>query len=503
MSRISTFVLLPSTRRRRASALVVLGFATLEALRAAQAPTANPFLGKWLGTIGSPRERVEAGIDITAGPDGEMAIALTQPGAGYYAMASPGPVVRDGNRISVASMGLALELHQDPAGDRLEGVFPGPNSAASLARVDALPTRQPIPSFPRGPEPRWQARLAGQVYAGPVVRDGVAYVGTTGGVLDAIKVADGEEVWAFAAGAPIYGCALATPDAVYVVADNGFLFKVDRANDQELWRYDLGDARVPRVLPHPMVYAWDWRGVTPVIADGVVFVGAGDGGFHAVDAATGARKWRFATGGKIREGAAIDGPRVVVGSADKVVYALDRASGVVVWKHETEAEIDTAPTPFDGRILIGNRGGGLYALNAATGERLWRLSFWGSWIESTPVVVDGTIYIGSSDLGRVSAIAPTDGKVLWRTDVYGWAFGTPVVTADRIYAGAAGGTPYFMPHVASLVALDRPSGTVVWRWPIPESPDSHQWGIVGSPVLAGDTLLVTTVGGSLYGFPLS
>ena len=31
---------------------------------------------------------------------------------------------------------------------------------------------------------------------------------------------------------------------------------------------------------------------------------------------------------------------------------------------------------------------------------------------------------------------------------------------------------------------------------------AHQWGIAGSPVLAGRILVVATLDGSLYGFPL-
>jgi outer membrane protein assembly factor BamB len=153
-------------------------------------------------------------------------------------------------------------------------------------------------------------------------------------------------------------------------------------------------------------------------------------------------------------------------------------------------------------VLVGNRGGGLHALSLKDGALLWRLGFWGSWVEATPVVVDGVIYIGSSDLRRISAIDPADGRVIWRSDVYGWSWGTPAVDGDRLYVGVAGGAPYFVRHVASLTALDRTSGAMLWRYPLPEGPGAHQWGIAGSPVVAGDLLVVATMDGSLYGFPL-
>lgn len=462
----------------------------------AAAEPADRLLGKWLGSCGSPRERIEVGLELRAGEAGELRILLTQPVMNYFAFEVPAPVKREGDRIQVEALHLDLTL----AGDRLEGFYPGPKSPATLTRVAALPAETPIPTLPRGPGPRWQTRLSGQIYASPTVDGGVAYVGTTGGVMNALDSRDGKLLWAFAAGRPIFGAAAAAGDALYFVCDNGYLFKLERATGKEVWRYDLGDGRVARVLPHPQVFEWDWQGATPVVADGVVYVGAGDGGFHAVDAATGAARWRFATGGRIRNGAAIDGARVVLGSADRFVYALERATGRELWRFDTGAEIDSAPVVFEGKVLVGNRGYGLHALAAATGELVWKTFFWGSWVESTPAVADGTIYVGASDLRRVSAIDPADGRVLWRSDVRGWTWGTPLVAGDRIYAGAAGGSPYFFHHVAGLWALDRASGRPLWRWPFDEVPGAHQWGVGGSPALAGDTLVITTIEGSVYGF---
>jgi outer membrane protein assembly factor BamB len=255
------------------------------------------------------------------------------------------------------------------------------------------------------------------------------------------------------------------------------------------------------VLPHPQVFHWDWQAAQPVVAEGTVFIGAADGGFHAVNAQTGARVWRFDTGGKIRNGAVIDGNRVIFGSADHFVYALDRGNGREQWRFDTRAEVDATPVIHAGRVLIGNRGAGLYSLDAASGEERWRLFFWGSWVESTPVVVDDTIYIGSSDLRRVSAIRPDDGHVIWRSDVFGWTWGTPLVIGERIHVGVAGGAPYFIPHLASYTTLDRSSGRILTRRPLPDS-GGHQWGIAVSPVRAGDTVVIASIEGALSGFPL-
>ncbi len=492
---MATMLVIHDYRLRLAVAFASAAMAFLGSAGAA-ATAADPVEGKWWGTIAAPHETVDFGLEFKPDEKGEIHVAITQPGANYFAMDYPGVVHSDGKQVTLTELNFKATLK----GDRLQGTFGRVNAPVDLKRVDTLPQPPSIPALPTGAGPRWQTRLNGQIFASPVVADGIAYIGTTGGVFNAVSTSDGAIVWTFSAGRPMYGAARVTDDAVYFTCDNGYLFKLERATGKELWRYDLGDGRVSRIIGHPQVYDWDWHGPRPLVADGVVYVGSGDGSMHAVEATTGARRWRAETGGKVRGGAALDGDRVIVGSADKFVYAFDRASGRGLWKHDTEAEVEDEPVVADGRVYIGNRGIGLIAIDAAKGERLWQTTFWGSWLESTATIVDGVLYIGSSDLGRVSAIDPKDGRVIWRTDVFGWTFGTPLVTADRVYAGAAGGTPYFIPHAAGFCVMDRTTGKLLQRWPLPDS-GGHQWGIASSLALAGDTVVATTIDGSVYGFP--
>lgn len=460
-------------------------------------PATDPLVGLWLGTIGSERDKIEVGLEFRPAPEGTVELFLTQPVSNYFGVKA-GVVKRDGEKILLDELALSLRLNDG----MLEGTFPGPTSPALFRRAESLPEPTPIPDVPSGPPPTWQTRLNGQIFASPVIFDGKVYLGTTGGVFNALDAKEGKILWSFTAGRPIFGSARVTADAVYFTCDNGYLFRLRRDDGKEAWRYDLGDERVSRVIGHPEVFDWDWHGPTPEIADGVIYVGAGDGGFHAVDAATGARRWRYTATAKVRGGAAVSGGRVVFGSADHFVYALDRATGKELWKHDTGAGIEDRPLVAGSKVFVGNRGGGLYALDLATGERLWKLYFWGSWVESTPALADGILYVGSSDLRRVSAIQPETGKVLWRTDVYGWTFGTPLLAGDRIFVGAAGGEPYFIRHVASYSMLDRTTGKLLRRYPLPEIPGAHQWGIAGSPALAGDLVIVSTIQGGVMGFPV-
>ena len=58
------------------------------------------------------------------------------------------------------------------------------------------------------------------------------------------------------------------------------------------------------------------------IADGVVYVGSGDGRLYALDAETGQEKWRFKTDGAIVSSPAVAGGVVYFASTDGYLYAV-------------------------------------------------------------------------------------------------------------------------------------------------------------------------------------
>ena len=483
------------------SALLILSLPVAGAF--AQAP--DLIEGKWLGMAGFPQDRIAVGFEFKRNDKGELKAYLYEPVLNFYGLEMPGAVVKEGDKYIHKDYVMTLTLKDG----RLEGTYFPLNAPVTLERTDALPSELPVPDLPKGPEPKWRAQLGGAIYAAAAVRDGIAYVGTTGGSFYAVRASDGTFLWTFVAGRPVHGAALATEGNVYFVCDNGYLFNLDRKTGKQVWRYDLGDARVPRALPHQVLddigvgeFDFDCDAPQPVLADGVLYVGSGDGGFHAVDAATGKRVWRFAARGKLRTTPFLDGARLYFGSIGGAVYAVNRKTGKEIWKKDTRAEVTSSPVLVGGKLIVGNRGGLLAALNPATGEVLWRALLWGSAVESTAVDAgDGLFYIGSSDLRRVSLIDSKDGRVVWRTDVYGWAWPRPAVSGELVYQSAIGVRPYQMRHLGSLTALDRQSGRIVWRWPTPECPSAWMTGFLASPVVDGQTVVVGGLDGTLYGFP--
>jgi outer membrane protein assembly factor BamB len=458
----------------------------------------DPIEGKWYGLSGFPQDRVEIGFEFKRNNQGELKAYLFQPVINFYGLELPGPVEKEDGKYLIKSYGSSFMLKDG----QLEGLYMPLGEPTSLHRVDHLPAEVPVPDLPSGPGPSWRTKLGGAIFAPAAVRDGVAYVGTTSGVFNAISIRDGSFVWAVPVGRPVHGEATVTDDAVYFTCDNGFLFKLGRADGHEVWKYDLGGERVPRVLMHPTVFEWDYRSPRPVLADGIVYVGSADGSFHAVKADTGERVWRDETGSRIRADAVIHGSTVIFGNFAGRVVALDRATGREAWKRETGAFVNASPALAGDRLIVANRGGLIVALNPDTGATLWKNLMWASAAESTAVFRDGYVYIGASDLRRITCYDPRDGRVAWRTDIYGIAWARPVVTDKVVYAAAGGFEPYQMRHVGGLCALDRTTGRILWRWAAPRGPDDYETGFAAGATLSGDRLLAGSMNGVLYAFPV-
>jgi hypothetical protein len=62
-------------------ALVLVFFSHSPAATSADASAADPLAGKWWGTVVAPHETVDFGLEFRSDANGEMHVAITQPGA--------------------------------------------------------------------------------------------------------------------------------------------------------------------------------------------------------------------------------------------------------------------------------------------------------------------------------------------------------------------------------------------------------------------------------------
>src|SRR5258708_6215846 len=140
------------------------------------------------------------------------------------------------------------------------------------------------------------------------------------------------------------------------------------------WRFPIGNAGAS----------------SPTIANGVVYVGTGDGYVHALQASDGTRLWRYLTGGAVSTPTVVNGV-VYFGAGDGYLYALKASDGTRLWRYLT-GYVDAAPAVVNGVVYVGDLVDYyLYALKANDGTLQWRYQTGGN-VDSSPAVVKGVVY---------------------------------------------------------------------------------------------------------------
>jgi len=213
-----------------------------------------------------------------------------------------------------------------------------------------------------------------------------------------------------------------------------------------LWMYDAGD-----VIDS-----------SAAIADGVVYVGGGDGDLIALDLASGAVRWKYTTGNLIGESSpAVGADAVYVGDLGGILHAVNARDGKALWTFKTGSEIKSSPVIVAGAtetVLIGSYDGHLYALEARTGRMRWKVLTRGQ-VHATPAVQDGLAFIAGCD-AIFRAIRVTDGREMYQVESGSYTAASPVVSGDRAYFGTFN---------YEMLALDLKKRTVVWRYSQPDA----------------------------------
>ncbi len=83
---------------------------------------------------------------------------------------------------------------------------------------------------------------------------------------------------------------------------------------------------------------------SPVITNGVVYVGSSDGVVYALNAATGTKLWNYVTGSTVSSSLAVVNGVVYVASNDGNLYALNAASGSKLWSYVTRGSFNSTST---------------------------------------------------------------------------------------------------------------------------------------------------------------
>lgn len=318
---------------------------------------------------------------------------------------------------------------------------------------------------------RWTFHTKGEIVSSPAVADGVVYVGSNDGNLYAIDQRTGTKKWVFKTDARIPSSPAVADRLVYFTSYDGNFYAVDAASGTVKWKFGIpgerryaathlhGSLPVGETMPDP----FDVYLSSPVVWNGAVYFGSGDGNVYALDAANGSVKWKFKTGDVVHASPALAEGRLYIGSWDSYFYALDAATGKEVWRFKTgedpdihnQVGIQSSATMADGMVYFGCRDSNLYALDAATGGLKWKFNTKGSWVIASPAVHEGKIYFATSDSALLH-VADAKTGVPIDTLKFKWPmFGSAAIAGNLLYQPGNDG---------KLVAIDLGTRKVAWTF---------------------------------------
>ena len=479
----------------------ILAALMLVATTPATAPTVADLTGAWTGMLKHDGEAIPVGFEFTPDTTDRITIAYTLPALHFdHATLGVARLTASGDSVKLGPFAFAL----DRARGSLTGIMPAAlfpvYHVPVVLRRGAAPAVAPRAAATSTTAPAWTFAGDSAMWAGPRYADGRVFVGTLAGTLLALDAESGAKLWSFHAGGPIRCRPTVSGGAVYVLADDAVLYRLDARSGALVWEARLSAQPVIRLPFSDPASKFDRFTADVAVAGERLFTGTHDGRILALAAANGRVLWEFRAGDAVLAAPAVEGGCVYAGSYDHFVYALDAASGTLLWKQDTRGCVVSTPAVAEGRVVIGNRIYDLLGLNAHTGRTEWKRFQWGTWVESSASVREGVAYVGSSDGASVSAWDAASGHRRWSADVLGWSWGQPTVADDRVYACSSGLVGYPVPNRGTVVALDRASGVVLWRY-APPAPAGGDWGFPGSVAMGPRFVYASGIDGKVIALP--
>lgn len=316
----------------------------------------------------------------------------------------------------------------------------------------------------------------------------------------------------------------AVGDAVYAAGANGTVEKIDATTGKRVWHTKLSSDLSAGVGSDGNLTAVGglngtvfllgpdgkllWKAsaggeivTPPLVGNGYVLVRTIDGQITAFAAQTGEQKWVFHNrvvplNLRTVNGMIFAGPTAVLaGFPGGSLAAINLATGDPFWQTPvsypsgvTEVErindVSGAPTLVGSQTCAVTFQGRIGCFDANSGKALWTQQF----SSYGGLSQDDQSVVSADDWSVVSLYDAASGKPLWQNDkLKSRDLGGPLIAGRAIVVGDYKGFVHFLSHdTGDFVARMKTDGSA----------------INAPPVLAGNTLVVQTVKGNLYGFRL-
>ncbi|HVF11827.1 MAG TPA: PQQ-binding-like beta-propeller repeat protein [Actinomycetota bacterium] len=302
--------------------------------------------------------------------------------------------------------------------------------------------------------------------AWPVVVDGIAMAKFDSGLI-AVEASSGRRVWFrdFAEGHSI-GVPAVEGESVFAPLYDGVLVALDLADGRELWRFKADDeleasptvsggrifVNSARAKTTHCISAVDgsscWTrkldlepDTVPAVSQGVVAVVAQSLDeprieIYGLSAEDGSILWSKPHARGYSSASILDN-KVILGGGDFNAHALDLTTGESIWKSPVKGKFGprNLPALAFGDVFLADRTGNIYRLDGDTGKQKWiyEVPDEGTFDQSFPVIAGKTLFIGSGS-GWIYALHTETGRLLWKEQVGGFVL-SGAADSERFYFG--------------------------------------------------------------------
>lgn len=262
--------------------------------------------------------------------------------------------------------------------------------------------------------------------------------------------------------------------AVYAAAPKGQLVAVEKDSGKTLWTKRV-DAEIT-------------GGVG--LGEGLIVVGTIRGDVLAFNTKDGAQEWQQTVSSEVLAPPGIAAGRAVIHAVDGRVFGLATTDGAQVWTFREAVPSlslrgSSAPLIAQGVAVLGFASGKLTAVRLDDGRMLWDVTVAEPRgrnevermvdIEGRPILYGNVLYAASFQ-GKLVALSLRDRRILWARDLS--TYNDISVDSDHVYV-----TDEF----GEVFAIDRLTGTLVWRQEGFKLRGLSAPAVLGRYVLIGDS----------------
>ena len=303
----------------------------------------------------------------------------------------------------------------------------------------------------------WSFECEDEIRGTPVVYKGVVYVGCYDNNIYALDAKTGKFMWKYATEGGITGKPAAEDDIIYIGSEDHRLYAISARGGKLVWTYHTeGQIRSSPSSSHGHIFIGSddhflhvvnaisgrrvWRAEaigpiwsTPLVVGEHVFFGCESGDFYCYDF-HGELKWRKKIKRAVTSSPIMVDGMIYVGSKDWTLYALEIENGWQVWRFRMGGPTISSPTSAEDKIFIGCGDSNIYAIHARHASEVWRFTT-GHQVTASPIAMEDSLYCGSVD-GSLYCLDFRSGRLRWRFRTNGPITGSPVIANDMLYFGS-------------------------------------------------------------------